>query len=258
MTAPPRPTTSQWISTIRNLLIAGGLAPSDTDPRFHQQMVYAVASETLQRFESALGRRVHWRKLAHAPDIDAGAAGRWPRNVSTCFRTRCARPMRSTIPRCMASCSAISRPAAPIPGAICPARPSSPACRTTSSRMRRRMRSSTASANISWSRPISTCRRSTRRSPTLRPCLPTSRTGTCCSIRCARPAAGCSICSSIPMCRSTSPPMPPAIQAQIAAANPLIGLAQQFGEASGMRVGAAQRARHAAELQRHQDQDRAA
>ena len=45
------------------LLITGGLAPSDTDPRFHQQMVYAVASETLQRFEAALGRQIHWRLL---------------------------------------------------------------------------------------------------------------------------------------------------------------------------------------------------
>jgi hypothetical protein len=43
------------------LLIKAGLAPSECDPRFHQQMVYAVASETLQRFEYALGRRVRWR-----------------------------------------------------------------------------------------------------------------------------------------------------------------------------------------------------
>jgi hypothetical protein len=43
------------------LLVGGGLAPSESDPRFHQQMVYAVASETLQRFEFALGRRIHWR-----------------------------------------------------------------------------------------------------------------------------------------------------------------------------------------------------
>jgi hypothetical protein len=48
------------------LLISGGLAPSETDPRFHQQMVYAVASETLQRFEFALGRRIHWRRIKHA------------------------------------------------------------------------------------------------------------------------------------------------------------------------------------------------
>lgn len=44
------------------LLLRGGLDPSESDPRFHQQMVYAVASETLERFEAALGRRVHWRR----------------------------------------------------------------------------------------------------------------------------------------------------------------------------------------------------
>jgi hypothetical protein len=41
--------------------IGTGLEPSESDPRFHQQMVYAVACETLQRFEYALGRRIHWR-----------------------------------------------------------------------------------------------------------------------------------------------------------------------------------------------------
>ncbi len=43
------------------LLINGGMPLSQTDPRFHQQMVYAVASETLQRFEAALGRQIHWK-----------------------------------------------------------------------------------------------------------------------------------------------------------------------------------------------------
>jgi hypothetical protein len=43
-----------------NLLLREGLDPTESDPRFHQQMVYAVASETLERFEAALGRRVHW------------------------------------------------------------------------------------------------------------------------------------------------------------------------------------------------------
>ncbi len=42
------------------ILLAGGLAPTEADPRFHQQMVYAVASETLQTFEIALGRQVKW------------------------------------------------------------------------------------------------------------------------------------------------------------------------------------------------------
>jgi hypothetical protein len=43
------------------ILLRGGLDPSESDPRFHQQMVYAVASETLERFEVALGRRIRWR-----------------------------------------------------------------------------------------------------------------------------------------------------------------------------------------------------
>jgi hypothetical protein len=47
------------------ILLQNGLDPSEVDPRFHQQMVYAVASETLERFEAALGRRIHWR---HAVD----------------------------------------------------------------------------------------------------------------------------------------------------------------------------------------------
>ena len=38
------------------ILARGGLDPSESDPRFHQQMVYAVASETLEKFEAALGR----------------------------------------------------------------------------------------------------------------------------------------------------------------------------------------------------------
>lgn len=44
----------------RNVLLQGGLRPSESDPRFHQQMVYAVASETIKQFELALGRNVTW------------------------------------------------------------------------------------------------------------------------------------------------------------------------------------------------------
>lgn len=43
------------------VLTGGGLSPAESDPRFHQQMVYAVASETLRRFEFALGRQMKWR-----------------------------------------------------------------------------------------------------------------------------------------------------------------------------------------------------
>jgi hypothetical protein len=44
------------------ILARGGLDPSESDPRFHQQMVYAVATETIERFEAALGRRIRWRR----------------------------------------------------------------------------------------------------------------------------------------------------------------------------------------------------
>ena len=57
-----------------SLLISGGLDPSESDPRFHQQMVYAVVSETIQHFEAALGRRIRWRLDERLPD----AEGRMP------------------------------------------------------------------------------------------------------------------------------------------------------------------------------------
>lgn len=44
------------------ILARDGLDPSESDPRFHQQMVYAVASQTVEKFEVALGRTVHWRR----------------------------------------------------------------------------------------------------------------------------------------------------------------------------------------------------
>ena len=51
-----------------SLLISSGLNPTESDPRFHQQMVYAVAMETIQNFESALGRRIRWRLDERIPD----------------------------------------------------------------------------------------------------------------------------------------------------------------------------------------------
>lgn len=43
------------------VLLLDGLPPSERDPRFHQQMVYAVSSALLENFERALGRRFRWR-----------------------------------------------------------------------------------------------------------------------------------------------------------------------------------------------------
>jgi len=42
-----------------NVLMQGGLDPTESDPRFHQQMVYAVAMRTLENFDRALGRTLY-------------------------------------------------------------------------------------------------------------------------------------------------------------------------------------------------------
>ena len=42
------------------LLAQDGWPPSEGNPEFHQQMVYAVAMKTIKNFEEALGRRVLW------------------------------------------------------------------------------------------------------------------------------------------------------------------------------------------------------
>lgn len=43
-----------------HLIAQDGLAPSEGNPQFHQQMVYAVAMQTIKTFERALGRRILW------------------------------------------------------------------------------------------------------------------------------------------------------------------------------------------------------
>lgn len=42
------------------VLATKGLTPTESDPRFHGQMVYAVVMNTIQAFEAALGRQIHW------------------------------------------------------------------------------------------------------------------------------------------------------------------------------------------------------
>ncbi len=43
------------------VLMTNGLEPSESDPRFHQQMVYAVAMKVVENFEEALGRSITFR-----------------------------------------------------------------------------------------------------------------------------------------------------------------------------------------------------
>jgi len=52
-----------------------GLEPSESDPQFHQQMVYAVAMRTLEHFDRALGRVVYFggrRRLRLVPHAFQG------------------------------------------------------------------------------------------------------------------------------------------------------------------------------------------
>lgn len=49
-----------------HLLAQDGLAPSEGNPQFHQQMVYAVSMTTIRNFERALGRRALWSP--HGPE----------------------------------------------------------------------------------------------------------------------------------------------------------------------------------------------
>ena len=43
-----------------DVLITDGYTPSPSDPRFHQQMVYAVCANTYSAFRTALGRNLTW------------------------------------------------------------------------------------------------------------------------------------------------------------------------------------------------------
>lgn len=56
------------------LLARDGWAPSEGNPQFHQQMVYAVAMKTIENFETALGRPVLWRPRTNTgvPGEDSG------------------------------------------------------------------------------------------------------------------------------------------------------------------------------------------
>ena len=53
-----------------HLLAQDGMAPSEGDPRFHQQMAFAVAMGTISQFEKALGRVALW-----APQLVRDANG---------------------------------------------------------------------------------------------------------------------------------------------------------------------------------------
>src|SRR5436190_1942211 len=45
---------------LRGYAFDTSLSPSESNPQFHQQMVYAVTMTTIRNFERALGRKVIW------------------------------------------------------------------------------------------------------------------------------------------------------------------------------------------------------
>ena len=51
------------------LLAEQGLPPSESSPQFHQQMVYAVAMGTIERFERALGRTALWARRRSRDEV---------------------------------------------------------------------------------------------------------------------------------------------------------------------------------------------
>lgn len=53
------------------LLAQSGLAPWETNPQFHQQMVYAIAMATIGHFERALGRVALWSSHRNSDGADA-------------------------------------------------------------------------------------------------------------------------------------------------------------------------------------------
>jgi hypothetical protein len=72
--------TPAWFTPVDlndpNIAMQHGLEPSESDPQFHQQMVYAVAMRTLEQFDRALGRRIYFsgrRRLRLVPHAFRGS-----------------------------------------------------------------------------------------------------------------------------------------------------------------------------------------
>jgi hypothetical protein len=96
----------------KDLLAQDGWPPSEGNPQFHQQMVYAVAMTTIRNFELTLGRKALWAPRV-VEDPEAG------RHTTKChvfasIRTLCARPTPITVRKRRRCCSDIF-PLLPIP-----------------------------------------------------------------------------------------------------------------------------------------------
>ena len=192
------------------LLAEQGLPPSESSPQFHQQMTYAVAMGTIERFERALGRKALWARRRPRKANETIPDNGFVRKLKS-TPTRCARPTPITIRRRSRSCSGTSR--RPRTAALSRKdRACSAPSRTTSWRMRPPMRSSTASILGTWSGPASTWRLSMRPSPTSSRCSST--------LRCPR-----TLVRQIRRAQGSIPDI----------SRNLGSIARQFGDAIGMR-----------------------
>ena len=121
----------------KKLLAQDGLPPSEGNPKFHQQMVYAVAMTTIGHFEKALGRKALWAPR-ESPGREAGAQ----------YELKYEVPRLRIYPHALRAANAYYSPEKNallfgyFPARPTPATPrrrarwSSPACRATSSRTR--------------------------------------------------------------------------------------------------------------------------
>jgi quinol monooxygenase YgiN len=71
------------------LLAQDGLAPSEGNPQFHQQMVYVVAMTTIRNFEHALGRLAFWAPhYSDESDGQGGQGGQAARKITETYVQR--------------------------------------------------------------------------------------------------------------------------------------------------------------------------
>ena len=82
-------------------MLNSGLDVAETDPRFHQQMVYAVVMRVLETFERALGRPFRWRgkrRLRVYPHAFVGQNAYFDEDFSPCC-SGTSRPPMTTLDR---------------------------------------------------------------------------------------------------------------------------------------------------------------
>ena len=160
------------------LLAQDGWAPSEGNPQFHQQMVYAVAMRTIEHFERALGRPVLWRPRPNSSD---------PHDDSAFVRQLAVRPhaLRQAnafySPQEVALLFGYFEADADDPGDHMPGSRVYSCLSHDIIAHSPPTQSSTGCTAGSTSRPTRTCSRCTKASPTSWPSCSTSRSRRCCS-----------------------------------------------------------------------------